>query len=567
MSKASEELPAPSEFLIERLQKDGPDGSDFVWIHFPRTNGRPDGYLVDQLSVTSTPKKLLNKLEDAGADLPKGKERLTLIVDLIDRLPQEVGTLTNSTGWKDTGDSRSFILPNDTFGDPTKRIVLTDAAVVNCLARASLGSLDKWGETVAAPAIKSGPASAAILMSLAAPLLHWSSVREGFILNFAGDSSSGKTTANRVGASVWGDPDDILSWNATTRGLAELAAAHNDICLVLDDAEQADENPKKRLTKVNDVTHVLTSGKGKTYARMMGDRLPGLSFRCLVLSSSPKSIESETKTAGRDRTNGDRVRLLELSVPPGKMGGIFLSYDGSATPQDTASLSDALSSAAKSQFGVVGRSWAAHLVRHQETLPKTVGEHIGAFRKSSAPFATGPHRRVADKIGLLYAAGRLAISAGILPWSEEQLAVVTRYVYEAVIESAWGNIFNPVLAVRALRRCLTKVSIEVLSVARLSEAKPRDGVDGYIWKRKSRMYLRLEAFKRYVSLGSRQLTRQEYEEVVTFLTHHGALLRGGAATTLTRDIRIGSQKEKYLVFNSRKLRALTMTERPSKRSS
>ncbi|MFO3538942.1 DUF927 domain-containing protein, partial [Legionella pneumophila serogroup 1] len=47
--------------------------------------------------------------------------------------------------------------------------------------------------------------------------------------HFRGASSSGKTTALKVAASVWGKPDSYIRlWRSTANGLEGLAALHND---------------------------------------------------------------------------------------------------------------------------------------------------------------------------------------------------------------------------------------------------------------------------------------------------------------------------------------------------
>ena len=59
--------------------------------------------------------------------------------------------------------------------------------------------------------------------------------------HFRGASSSGKTTALKVAASVWGHPSEYPRlWRATANGLEGLAALHNDGLLILDELSQID---------------------------------------------------------------------------------------------------------------------------------------------------------------------------------------------------------------------------------------------------------------------------------------------------------------------------------------
>jgi putative DNA primase/helicase len=56
--------------------------------------------------------------------------------------------------------------------------------------------------------------------------------------SFEGGSSSGKTTALQIAASVWGGPEHVRSWRATDNGLEGIAALHNDNVLILDEMGQ-----------------------------------------------------------------------------------------------------------------------------------------------------------------------------------------------------------------------------------------------------------------------------------------------------------------------------------------
>lgn len=59
--------------------------------------------------------------------------------------------------------------------------------------------------------------------------------------HFRGSSSSGKTTALHLAASVFGQPSRYIRlWRTTANGLEGLAALHNDSLLILDELSQAD---------------------------------------------------------------------------------------------------------------------------------------------------------------------------------------------------------------------------------------------------------------------------------------------------------------------------------------
>ena len=66
-------------------------------------------------------------------------------------------------------------------------------------------------------------------------------VRETADFNFSGTSSSGKSSICLAALSLAGSPDRAGTLDFSKRGLAEMASDSNDLTLVLDDTEKADE--------------------------------------------------------------------------------------------------------------------------------------------------------------------------------------------------------------------------------------------------------------------------------------------------------------------------------------
>ncbi len=67
-----------------------------------------------------------------------------------------------------------------------------------------------------------------------------------FVVDFAGVTSQGKTTAQRAAGSVWGCVDEaqpemnvLQSWNATQVGVSEMGRILSGLPLILDDSKTA----------------------------------------------------------------------------------------------------------------------------------------------------------------------------------------------------------------------------------------------------------------------------------------------------------------------------------------
>ena len=130
-------------------------------------------------------------------------------------------------------------------------------------AFAVAGSVDEWRESVAALAAGNTRLVFALSVAFAGTLA--SLVGEdsgGFHLR--GKSSSGKSTALRVAASVWGEPTYVRVWRATANGLEGLAAMHNDGLLILDELSQCDPR------EAGEAACLLANGQGKSRAQRDG---------------------------------------------------------------------------------------------------------------------------------------------------------------------------------------------------------------------------------------------------------------------------------------------------------
>lgn len=90
------------------------------------------------------------------------------------------------------------------------------------------GDLDAWVREVGQPILCYPNAAVGLLASFAVPLLRVLH-HPNFVVDYAGLTSQGKTTAQRVAGSVWGCVDEaepernvLQSWNTTQVGASEM---------------------------------------------------------------------------------------------------------------------------------------------------------------------------------------------------------------------------------------------------------------------------------------------------------------------------------------------------------
>ena len=154
------------------------------------------------------------------------------------------------TGW----DKAAYILPDAVYGNTSGESVVLQSAHHGDLYRTA-GTLDGWKE-IATLSIGNSRLSFALCAAFAGPLLRLAGL-EGGGFSFEGGSSSGKTTALQIAASVWGGPEHVRSWRATDNGLENIAVLHNDNVLILDEVGQV--NGKI----LAECAYMLANGQGK----------------------------------------------------------------------------------------------------------------------------------------------------------------------------------------------------------------------------------------------------------------------------------------------------------------
>ena len=205
------------------------------------------------------------------------------------------------TGWN----RAAYILPDVVYGDTSGESVVLQSAHHGDLYRTA-GTLEGWRE-IAVLAIGNSRLSFALCVSFAGPLLRMAGM-EGGGFSFEGSSSSGKTTALQIAASVWGGPEHVRSWRATDNGLENIAVLHNDNVLVLDEVGQV--NGKV----LAECAYMLANGQGKGRSSREGNLRKSLSWRLLFLSSGELGLAGKLAENGLKSRGGQEVRFVGLPV-------------------------------------------------------------------------------------------------------------------------------------------------------------------------------------------------------------------------------------------------------------
>src|ERR1019366_7920241 len=143
------------------------------------------------------------------------------------------------------------------------------------------------------------------------------------------------------------------------------------------------------------------------------------------MSSSLKSLHELAEEFKWKRTKGELVRYIDIAVPTPEEGGIFDNLSGPAHTHAAASseLVGKLKASTASYYGTAMPAFIDMLLKEDRSaeVVKLTDKFV---RKVQAK--KGWDQRLARKFGIAYAAGKLAVKAGILPWPED-------WVFRAVV--------------------------------------------------------------------------------------------------------------------------------------
>jgi putative DNA primase/helicase len=317
--------------------------------------------------------------------------------------------VVDQIGWR----GNSFVMPARTYGPTADEKIELAAAISDDYA--TTGSLDEWQKAIAVPATGNSRLVLAISAAFAGPLMYVTDPTN-FGIHLRGTSRSGKTTALRAAASVWGNGGDggfIKTWRSTDNGLEGIAAARNDTLLCLDEMGQADSKV------IGNSVYMLANGAGKQRASPDGSAREVKTWRMPFLSTGELSLEAKMLETGSKVHAGQEMRLLDIPADAGAGLGVFDDIGTFNSPQE---LADHITASASTFYGTPAAAFIDKLVsapaRDLKYLKRKHAEIRHRFRDEVVPSgASGQVASVSDRFAMIAFAGELAAQWRILPWS------------------------------------------------------------------------------------------------------------------------------------------------------
>ncbi|SFP45532.1 DUF927 domain-containing protein [Sphingomonas rubra] len=284
------------------------------------------------------------------------------------------------------------------------------------------GTLAGWLDQVAAPLAEHDLASFMMMAMFAAPLLRWTNRADNIGLELAGPPGCGKSTLQLIMASAAGPAigdDDATYWrslNATNNALEMVMEHYNDMTMVLDEAGLVEGagRTQTRAATTRDIAFRLAAGQVKhRFGTPAGPR-----SRLVYVLSTNQPIATLLGSAHVAEADAIADRLITLPILNERPHGIFDNCPPSFP--SSGALAEALKRAAAENYGHAMPVYLAYLAKEAARRPKALRRKVEGYvaefiERAGTNTNDGSHLRVAQAIGLVYAGGRLAKTAGALP--------------------------------------------------------------------------------------------------------------------------------------------------------
>ncbi|CAN5738828.1 DUF927 domain-containing protein [soil metagenome] len=370
--------------------------------------------------------EMRRELARLGLEMASGlaaKNRLNEYI--IQSKPAARARCVQQTGWyKD-----SYVMPNRTIGTGDETVLYQAESKTACQYLQS-GTVEEWRDNVASLCVGNSRLMLAVSASFAGMILHHGAQESGGI-HFVGSSSTGKSTAQLLAASVYGGTSFKQSWRATGNALEGTCAIHNDAALILD--EMAEVDPKE----VGGIVYMIGNGTGKGRAGRNGDARARKTWRLMIVSSGEIGLAQHMRDGGKIAKAGQEVRMIDIAADAGAGHGIFEElhgFDGGAK------LSDAIKEVTGEYYGSPAIIFLQRLTANLKDFPTSLKQAMKAFNDEHLPSdAGGQAARVCNRFAIVAVAGEMATDAGITGWQSGDSIKAAATCFQSWLDSRGGG--------------------------------------------------------------------------------------------------------------------------------
>lgn len=406
------------------------DGNGWGYLlQFADPLGRPKQWAMPSRMLSGDGGEYRAALLNMGlriATSPTARNRLTEYIQT--RRPSEFASCTDRIGWHPADGGAAYVLPHQTIGDDAERIVFQSDSQMENTFRVRKDAA-AWRDRIGTLCAGNSRLVFAVACAFAGPLLRPASMESGGF-HLRGDSSSGKTTALRLAASVNGGPSYMQRWRTTDNALEAIAAQHCDALLILDELAQVDGKV------AGECAYMLANEQSKARATRGGAPRARLSWRLLFLSAGELGLADHMAEGMKRARTGQEVRMADIPADAGAGMGAFENTHGHASP---AAFASHLTREAQACHGAPGLAFIEWACDHWATLPRRLRDGVQSLTAQWAPpGASGQVQRVAARFALVAMAGELATEAGLTGWDASESEWAARACFDAWLAARGG---------------------------------------------------------------------------------------------------------------------------------
>ena len=270
------------------------------------------------------------------------------------------------------------------------------------------------------------------------------------ILNFAGNTSRGKTTAQREGASVWANPERgglLVKFNTTDNAIEGIAQRASGTLLALDEGGQSGMDGGRYEKAI----YNLAEGSGKSRMTSSADMRDVRSWTTCISISEEIGFADKVKRDGRKAAAGAVARCWEIDVD-----------DAVTLDLETIRAIDEV----KMNYGHAGPVFVRHLLDSGIAADVDgLRARVKAAERELSPNLDAPQRRrVASAAAVLQVAGELAQEAGLIP-SEYMVEAAVRRVFERSAQRMAQDMDTVATALSTLGgNVLSRLGVDIKSI-------------------------------------------------------------------------------------------------------
>lgn len=404
---------------------DGKGYSFGMLLEFISQHGHTHRHALDLKQFVGDGMALFSLLRELGyhwQDLPQYRQAIRLWLNNAKPDNRLIGK--QECGW--TNDC-CFVLPDNVIGDDNG-LYYYQGGVQRTDIYETKGNIDTWRNEIAKPCEPYPLLCLGVMLGFTAPLLRLLNI-DTCGVHIWGESSSGKTTAARLGASVWGAcskgtnaNNRIVSWNATATGFELQAALHSGSLLVLDEMGEA-ENKDDIATTIYKLSDGRTKSRGQADLTIRASK----TWQLLACSTGERKIQEHIGIT-KKLPVGVLMRFLEIPVNTGDGCGVL---EGMTNKSERQAFITRLESALSDHYGLACRPYLETLCA-QLKQPEALSELKESYQSLVSDFSQGgtsQHARGAKVFAALALGGTLATEQGLTGWQESRAFEVAKLLY------------------------------------------------------------------------------------------------------------------------------------------